>query len=87
MFLPPSTSVLHFPSSHLYPHPPFHLEAGTLGGTSLLSTPMTVPSRPSYRLAALPAGQLIRFQLPGVFLLFFYMELERMGAVQFLTGT
>lgn len=36
---------------------------------------MAVPVRP----AALPTEQLIRFQLPGIFLLFFFFLIQRWG--------
>lgn len=44
---------------------------------SFMSTPITVPAWPSYHVAVLPAGQLIRFRLPGVFFLFFCCGIGR----------
>lgn len=60
-----SLVLISAPTLPLYP------KAGTLSSTPPSEHPMTIPGRPSYRAAVLPAGQLIRFQLPGVFLLFF----------------
>lgn len=51
--------------------PALYLETGTLSGDPSSEHPNDMPVRPSYHLAALPIGQLIRFQLPRVFLLFF----------------